>query len=106
VAAALARQPGLAPLAGILERNDGGMSLDPSRWRPVWFKGGSEPGVLTLSYLATTRTGQAYVASVLAENPAAPLAQDSDVFAADQRGQRRAPARRGLSAATGRRPGG
>jgi hypothetical protein len=78
--AALARQPGLAPLAGILERNDGGMSLDAGRWRPVWFKGGSEPGVLTLSYLATTRTGQAYVASVLAGNPSAPLAQDSAVL--------------------------
>jgi hypothetical protein len=78
--AALARQPRLAPLAGILERNDGGMSLDPGRWRPVWFKGGSEPGVLTLSYLATTRTGHAYVAGVLAESPSAPLAQDSAVL--------------------------
>jgi hypothetical protein len=78
--AMLARQPGLAPLAGILERNAGGMSLDPSRWQPVWFKGGSEPGVLTLSYLATTRTGQAYVASVLAENPSAPLAQNPAIL--------------------------
>ena len=75
--AALARQPGLAPLAGILARNPGGMNLAPSRWRPAWFKGGSEPGVLTLNYLATTRTGQTYVASVLAANPAAPLAPDS-----------------------------
>jgi hypothetical protein len=78
--ASLARQPGLAPLAGILERNAGGMSLDPSRWQPVWFKGGSEPGVLTLSYLARTRTGQAYVASVLAENPSAPLAQNPAIL--------------------------
>jgi hypothetical protein len=77
--AALARQPKLAPLAGILGRNSGGMSLDPSRWRPVWFKGGSEPGVLTLNYLATTRTGRAYVASVLAASPSALLAQDSAV---------------------------
>ena len=78
--ATLARQPKLAPLAGILERNAGDMSLDPSRWRRVWFKGGSEPGVLTLSYLATTRTGQAYVASVLAENPSAPLAQNPAIL--------------------------
>ncbi len=78
--ATLARQPKLAPLAGILARNAGGMTLDPSQWRPVWFKGGSEPGVLTLNYLATTRTGQAYVASVLAADPAAPLAQDSAVL--------------------------
>jgi hypothetical protein len=31
--------------------------------------------VLTLNYLATTRGGQSYVVSVLAENPAAPIAQ-------------------------------
>ena len=80
VFASLARQPGLAPLAGILERNAGGLRLDPSRWQPVWFKGGSEPGVLSLSYLARTRTGQAYVASVLAENPAAPLAQNPAIL--------------------------
>jgi Beta-lactamase enzyme family len=78
--AALARQPGLAPLAGLLARNPGGMNLDSGRWRPVWFKGGSEPGVLTLSYLATTRTGQAYMASVMATNPSAPLAQNPAVL--------------------------
>jgi hypothetical protein len=78
--ATLAREPKLAPLAGILARNAGDMNLDPSRWRAVWFKGGSEPGVLTLNYLATTRTGQAYVASVLAADPSAPLAQDSAVL--------------------------
>lgn len=75
--AALARQPSLAPLAGILAHNPGGLNLNPGQWRPVWFKGGSEPGVLTLNYLATSRTGQAYVASVLTANPSAPLAQDS-----------------------------
>jgi hypothetical protein len=31
--------------------------------------------VLTLTYLATTRGGQSYVVSVLAENPRAPIAQ-------------------------------
>jgi hypothetical protein len=69
--AALARQPRLAPLASILSINNGDMNLDPARWRSVWFKGGSEPGVLTLSYLATTTTGQSYVVSVLAQNSAA-----------------------------------
>jgi beta-lactamase class A len=73
--ATLARQPGLAPVAAALQINNGGMGLDPSQWGPVWFKGGSEPGVLTLTYLATTRGGQSYVVSVLAENPAAPIAQ-------------------------------
>ena len=74
--AALARQPKLAPLAGILARNPGGLNLNPGQWQPVWFKGGSEPGVLTLNFLATSRTGQGYVASVLTANPSAPLAQD------------------------------
>ena len=73
--AALARQPGLAPVASTLEINDGGLNLDPGQWREVWFKGGSEPGVLTLNYLATTRGGQTYVVSVLAANPSAPIPQ-------------------------------
>jgi len=71
--AALSRQPGLAPVASILEINNGGMSLDPAHWTSVWFKGGSEPGVLTLNYLATTSTGQSCVVSVLTSNPTAPI---------------------------------
>jgi hypothetical protein len=71
--AALSRQPGLAPVASILEINNGGLALDPGQWSSVWFKGGSEPGVLTLNYLATTRAGQSYVVSVLTANPAAPI---------------------------------
>jgi len=71
--AALARQPKLAPVASILQINNGDMNLDPSRWRSVWFKGGSEPGVLTLNYLATTSGGKSYLVSVLTEDPAAPL---------------------------------
>jgi beta-lactamase class A len=71
--AALSRQPGLAPVASILEINNGSMNLDSAQWRSVWFKGGSEPGVLTLNYLATTRTGQSYVVSALTANPAAPI---------------------------------
>lgn len=77
--AALARRPGLAPVASTLEINDGGLNLDPGQWRDVWFKGGSEPGVLTLNYLATTRGGQSYVVSVLAANPAAPIPQAAAV---------------------------
>ena len=68
-------QPDLAPVASVLQINNGDMNLDSSQWRFVWFKGGSEPGVLTLNYLATTRGGQTYVVSVLAENPKAALSQ-------------------------------
>jgi len=37
--------------------------------KTTWFKGGSEPGVLALTYLATNRAGQSYVVTALAENP-------------------------------------
>jgi hypothetical protein len=73
--ATLARQPNMAPVASVLQINNGDMNLDPGQWRSVWFKGGSEPGVLTLNYLATTRSGQSYLVSVLAENPSAPIAE-------------------------------
>ena len=77
--ASLSRQPGLAPVASILAINNGSLALDPRRWSTTWFKGGSEPGVVTLNYLATTRAGQSYVVSVLASNPSAPIPQASTV---------------------------
>ena len=67
--ASLARDPKLGPLSAILSANDGGLALNTAQWSSVWFKGGSEPGVLTLNYLATTKSGHEYVVSVLAENP-------------------------------------
>ena len=69
----LARRPGLAPVSQMLSVNDDGLQLDPATWQTTWFKGGSEPGVLTLAYLATTRTGKSYVVTVLAEDPSRPL---------------------------------
>jgi hypothetical protein len=71
--AALARRPGLSPIGQVISLNDGGLQLDPAQWKTTWFKGGSEPGVLTLAYLATTRTGRSYVVTVLAENPSQPI---------------------------------
>jgi hypothetical protein len=71
--AALARRPGLSPIAQVLSLNDAGLGLDPAQWKTTWFKGGSEPGVLTLAYLATTQSGHSYVVSVLAENPSQPI---------------------------------
>ena len=70
---ALARQPGLSPIAQVLSLNDGGLRLEPAEWKTTWFKGGSEPGVLTLAYLATTQAGQSYVVVALAENPSKPI---------------------------------
>jgi beta-lactamase class A len=73
--AALARRPGLAPIGQVLSLNDDGLQLDPAQWRTTWFKGGSEPGVLTLAFMATTRTGHSYVVTVLAEDPSQPINQ-------------------------------
>jgi beta-lactamase class A len=75
--AALDRQPGLSPIGQALSVNDDGLQLDPARWKTTWFKGGSEPGALSLAYLATTRAGQSYVVTVLAENPSQPLADNA-----------------------------
>jgi hypothetical protein len=72
---ALARRPGLAPIGQVLSLNDDGLQLDPAQWKTTWFKGGSEPGVLTLAFMATTRTGHSYAVTVLAENPSAPINQ-------------------------------
>jgi Beta-lactamase enzyme family len=69
----LAAQPRLAPLGSILSANDGGIGLDPAQWPTVWFKGGSEPGVATVGYLATNSKGQTFVVVVMLSDPAAAL---------------------------------
>jgi beta-lactamase class A len=69
----LAAQPRLAPLGSILSANGGALGLDPAQWPTVWFKGGSEPGVLTLGYLATNSKGQTFVVVAMISNPAAAL---------------------------------
>ncbi len=68
--AELAGRPGLSQIADVLSINDGGLALDPAEWKTTWFKGGSEPGVLALTYLATTQAGQSYVVVALTGNPA------------------------------------
>jgi beta-lactamase class A len=77
--AALARRPGLAPIGQMLSLNDDGLQLDPAQWRTTWFKGGSEPGVLTLAFLATTQTGHSYAVTVLAEDPSQPINQTTAI---------------------------
>ena len=61
----------------MLSVNDDGLQLDPAEWKTTWFKGGSEPGALSLAYLATTRAGHSYVVTVLAEDPSQPLGGDA-----------------------------
>jgi beta-lactamase class A len=71
---ALARQPALAPLSTILALVPGGNGPDASAWPTRWYKGGSEPGVLTLGWLATNRHGRTFVVEAMLSNPDAVLA--------------------------------
>ncbi len=73
----LSKNSRLSPLPTILSREVGGIGLDPTEWPTVWFKGGSEPGVLTLGWLATNRRGETFVVEAMVSNPDAVLAPDS-----------------------------
>jgi len=70
---ALSTQPGLSPVGAVLSANDGGIGLDPTTWPTVWFKGGSEPGVLTLGYLGRDKGGRAFVVTALVEDRRRPV---------------------------------
>jgi beta-lactamase class A len=70
----LSHQPKLSSIASVFSVNSGGLELDPSEWPTVWFKGGSESGVLTLGYMATNSKGQTFMVSVMLSNATAPLA--------------------------------
>jgi beta-lactamase class A len=61
------------PLHKALSVNDLGLQLPPKKWPTVWAKGGSELGVLDLSYFARTAKGRSYVVTVLTNNPEAGL---------------------------------
>jgi hypothetical protein len=59
-----------------LSLNDGLLWLDPENWSQTWFKGGSEVGVLTYSYLA--RTGdETFVVSAMVSDPSAEVAESA-----------------------------
>jgi hypothetical protein len=74
----LSTKPALAgSLSKVLSTEVGGIGLSPSKWPTVWFKGGSEPGVLTLGWLATTSGGQTFVVEAMVSNPDAALAANS-----------------------------
>src|SRR6185437_4695197 len=60
-----------------LSINDGGIALNRTQFPTVWFKGGSEPGVLTLTYLARHADGTTVMTSMLLANPAVPVDEGS-----------------------------
>jgi beta-lactamase class A len=69
----LQAEPGLSPLATVMSTNNGGISLSATTWPKIWFKGGSEPGVLTLGYLAGDAHGNTFVVIALTEDTVAPV---------------------------------
>jgi hypothetical protein len=71
----LAEERGLAPLRSILSINPGYPLGDD--WTYVAFKGGSEPGVLTGSWLAERKDGKRFVVAVLLENRDGLIAEGS-----------------------------
>jgi len=79
----LSRRPKLSPIASIFSVNKGGLGLAPSAWPTVWFKGGSEPGVLTLGYMATNSRGQTFVVSVMLSNATVELAPSATLALVD-----------------------
>jgi hypothetical protein len=79
----LSHQSKLSPIASILSVNKGSLGLDPPQWPTVWFKGGSEPGVLTLGYLATDSRGQTFVVSAMLSNADAALAPSATLALLD-----------------------
>lgn len=75
---AQSQEPSLAStLPTILSQEVAGIGLEPSAWPTVWYKGGSEPGVLTLGWLATTDEGTTFVVEAMVSNPDAALADDA-----------------------------
>ncbi|MGC5015341.1 serine hydrolase [Streptosporangium sp. DT93] len=57
----------------IMSAGDAGLKLSRQKWPAVWAKGGSETGVLNLSYAARSARGKTYVVTVFASNPDAAL---------------------------------
>jgi beta-lactamase class A len=76
----LESQPGLGQLSTILGTNNGGIELKASTWPLVWFKGGSEPGVLTLGYLARDSSGSTFVVVMMLENTKKAIAPSSTLL--------------------------
>ena len=63
-----------APLRDVLTINTGnGLNVSRERWSFIGYKGGSEPGVLNLTYLLRSTSGQWYAMSITWNNAEAPL---------------------------------
>jgi beta-lactamase class A len=71
--AELEAEPGLSPINEVLSTNSGRIDLDAKIWPRIWFKGGSEPGVLALGFLARDNHRQSFVVIILTEDTRQPV---------------------------------
>lgn len=69
------REPGV-PARAILAVNPG-LQLSAERWPYIGFKGGSEPGVLNMTFLLRARDGQWYVVATTWNDPAQAVDQSA-----------------------------
>ena len=67
-----AARPGLVPVREILAINPG-LALDPATWTETGYKGGSEPGVLNLTWLLRHADGRRFVLTATFNNPDGPV---------------------------------
>jgi hypothetical protein len=74
------RRPSGTAIDQALTINDGGLKLDPETWPTVWFKGGSEPGVLTLGFYAKRLNGERAVVVMMVSNPTEAIDEQSTVL--------------------------
>ncbi len=71
----LSKQDGLGPIVGVLSANPG-IPIDQEIWQQILFKGGSEPGVINLTWLLEHADGRVFVLSLGWNNPEALVNQD------------------------------
>lgn len=62
-------RPGDSDIGAALSINNGGIALPTTEYPTIWFKGGSEPGVLTVNYLTRTADGRILVCSIMLSDP-------------------------------------
>ncbi|WP_188512335.1 serine hydrolase [Blastomonas aquatica] len=59
----------------ILKINPGIAPVNAARWAYLGYKGGSEPGIMAMSFLARSRQNDRYIVSAVVNNPAADIDQ-------------------------------
>lgn len=56
------------------------LGLDEETWPVGWFKGGSEPGVISRNFVAgSAESGETYVVSIMVSDPNEDVSAEADV---------------------------